>query len=31
MTTLEKTFRSRDGLTLFYRDYPGDAGRTPVL
>jgi pimeloyl-ACP methyl ester carboxylesterase len=27
----EKYFRSRDGLQLFYRDYPGDSSRAPVL
>jgi pimeloyl-ACP methyl ester carboxylesterase len=27
----EKYFRSRDGLTLYYRDYAGDATRAPVL
>lgn len=27
----EKYFRSRDGLTLYCRDFPGDPGKTPVL
>ncbi|MET0985360.1 MAG: alpha/beta hydrolase [Steroidobacteraceae bacterium] len=27
----EGTIRSRDGLRLFYRDYPGNAARVPVL
>ena len=27
----EGTLRSRDGLRLFYRDYPGNAARVPVL
>ncbi len=27
----ERHYRSRDGLQLYYRDYPGDARRTPVL
>ena len=27
----EKFFRSRDGLQLFYRDYPGDPDKAPVL
>lgn len=27
----EKYFRARDGLSLYYRDYPGDPDRTPVL
>lgn len=27
----QKTFRSRDGLTLYYRDYPGEAAKAPVL
>ena len=27
----EHHYRSRDGLQLYYRDYPGDAKRTPVL
>jgi pimeloyl-ACP methyl ester carboxylesterase len=27
----EKFFRSRDGLQLYYRDYPGDSSRAPVL
>jgi pimeloyl-ACP methyl ester carboxylesterase len=31
MPYVEKTFRSRDGLTLFYRDYPGDGSKAPVL
>ena len=28
---VEKTFRTRDGLDLYYRDYDGPAGKTPVL
>jgi pimeloyl-ACP methyl ester carboxylesterase len=27
----EKYFRSRDGLKLYYRDYPGDPAKVPVL
>lgn len=27
----EITWRSADGLTLYARDYPGDAGKTPVI
>ena len=27
----EHTFRSRDGLKLYYRDYPGDPKKAPVL
>lgn len=27
----ERFYRSRDGLRLHYRDYPGDAARVPVL
>jgi pimeloyl-ACP methyl ester carboxylesterase len=27
----EKYFRSRDGLALYYRDYPGDPHKVPVL
>ena len=27
----EKFFRSRDGLQLYYRDYPGDERKAPVL
>jgi len=27
----EKYFRSRDGLRLYYREYAGDPGKTPVL
>ena len=27
----EKKFRTRDGLNLYYRDYAGPAGKTPVL
>lgn len=27
----EKYFRSRDGLALYYRDYPGDSSKAPVL
>jgi pimeloyl-ACP methyl ester carboxylesterase len=27
----EKYFRSRDGLALYYRDYPGDPDKAPVL
>jgi pimeloyl-ACP methyl ester carboxylesterase len=31
MEFTEKFFSSRDGLQLYYRDYPGDAGKAPVL
>jgi pimeloyl-ACP methyl ester carboxylesterase len=27
----ERFYRSRDGLQLYYRDYPGDASKVPVL
>ena len=27
----EQTYRSRDGLQLYYRDYPGDSKKVPVL
>jgi len=27
----EHTYRSRDGLKLYYRDYPGDTSKVPVL
>ena len=27
----ERFYRSRDGLQLYYRDYPGDAAKVPVL
>ncbi|HEY0940784.1 MAG TPA: alpha/beta hydrolase [Steroidobacter sp.] len=27
----EHTYRSRDGLKLYYRDYPGDPSKVPVL
>ena len=27
----EHSYRSRDGLQLYYRDYPGDAAKVPVL
>ncbi|MDA0369174.1 MAG: alpha/beta hydrolase [Proteobacteria bacterium] len=27
----EKTFRTRDGLSLYYRDYNGPVGKTPIL
>lgn len=31
MTFTENFYRSRDGLQLYYRDYPGDAHKAPVL
>ena len=31
MSFEEKYFRSRDGLRLYYRDYPGDSSTAPVL
>ena len=31
MTMTEHRYRSPDGLTLFYRDYDGDASRCPVV
>jgi len=30
-TFAEKYFRSRDGLRLYYRDYPGDPNKAPIL
>jgi pimeloyl-ACP methyl ester carboxylesterase len=31
VTFSERTFRTRDGLTLYYRDYAGDERKAPVL
>lgn len=31
MSFAEKFFTSRDGLQIYYRDYPGDASKAPVL
>jgi pimeloyl-ACP methyl ester carboxylesterase len=31
VTFSQQTFRTRDGLTLYYRDYVGDPRKTPVL
>src|SRR5882757_7503585 len=31
MTYHERFLKSRDGLKLYYRDYPGNPGRAPVI